>query len=198
MNEILEAPDTPACRGALEVASTYCSPALLNHSIRSYVWAAAYAKDRGIAFDAELLYVSALLHDIGLVAEFDNHGLSFEDAGGHVAWVFTAGAGWPAERRQRAAEIIVKHMWAEVDADQDPEGFLLERSTGLDISGRGPEEFSDDLRAAVLARYPRLGLADEFIACFHNQAIRKPHCSAAAAMRSGIANRLAANPLDKI
>jgi hypothetical protein len=70
----LEVPVTPACRAALEVATAYCSAALLNHSVRAYLWAAGYALERGIAFDAELLYVS--------------------------------------------------------------EGYLLERSTGMDISGR--------------------------------------------------------------
>ena len=81
---------TPACRAALDVATTYCSPALLNHSVRAYLWAAGYALEQGIAFDAELLYVSAMLHDLALVKEFDNHTLPFEEAGGHVAWVFGA------------------------------------------------------------------------------------------------------------
>jgi hypothetical protein len=32
-----------------------------------------------------------MLHDIGLVPEFDSHTVPFEDAGGHVARVFGAG-----------------------------------------------------------------------------------------------------------
>ena len=108
--------------------------------MRAYLWAAAYARRDGIAFDAELLYVSAMLHDIGLVKEFDNHTVPFEEAGGHVAWVFGAAAGWPVARRLRAAEVIVRHMWDEVDVAEDPEGHLLELSTGMDISGRRTEE----------------------------------------------------------
>lgn len=118
----LEMPVTPACGAALEVATAYCSPALLNHSIRSYLWAAEYGQTRGIAFDAELLYVSAMLHDLALVEAFDNHTLPFEEAGGHVAWVFGAAAGWPVERRRRVAEIIVRHMWDSVDVATDPRG----------------------------------------------------------------------------
>ena len=152
-------PESPVRRGALEVATAYCSPALLNHSLRSYVWAATYAEARGIAYDDELLYVSSLLHDIGLVKEFDSHTVPFEEAGGHVAWVFAAGAGWPAERRTRAAEVIVRHMWDEVDPAVDPEGHLLELATGLDISGRNPQDWPEDLRAEVVARIPRLDLA---------------------------------------
>lgn len=192
----LELPVTPACRAALEVATTYCSPALLNHSIRAYLWAAGYAFERGIAFDAELLYVSAMLHDLALVKEFDNHTLPFEEAGGHVAWVFGAAAGWPLERRRRAGEIIVRHMWEVVDVASDPEGYLLELSTAMDISGRRTEDIPSDLRAEVLARYPRLDLAEEFIGYFEDQAARKPLCLAAKFVRSGLAARLAANPLE--
>jgi hypothetical protein len=193
----LEIPSTTACRAALEVATVYCSPALLNHSIRAYLWAAGYAQERSIIFDDELLYVSAMLHDLALVKEFDNHILPFEEAGGHVAWVFGAAAGWPMERRRRAAAVIVRHMWDAVDIAKDPEGHLLELSTGMDISGRHTEEIPTDLRADVLARYPRLGLGQEFIGYFEDQAQRKPQCLAAKFVRSGLAAKLAANPLDR-
>ena len=193
----LQLPATPACRTALEVATEYCSPALLNHSVRAYLWAAGYAATRGIAFDAELLYVSAMLHDLALVKEFDNHRVPFEEAGGHVAWVFGAGAGWPVARRRRVAEIIVRHMWDTVDVVADPEGHLLELSTGMDISGRRTEDIPADLRRDVLARYPRAGLAEEFVACFRDQAARKPDSLAAKFVASGFAARVAANPLDR-
>ncbi|MBV9789596.1 MAG: HD domain-containing protein [Chloroflexi bacterium] len=192
----LEIPVTPACRAALDITTTYCSPALRNHSIRAYLWAAGYAHDHGITFDAELLYVSAMLHDLALVPEFDNHRLPFEEAGGHVAWVFGAAAGWSVERRRRAAEIIVRHMWDAVDVATDPEGYLLELSTGMDISGRHIEQIPADLRADVLARYPRLDLAAEFVGYFEDQATRKPLCLAATFVRNGFATRAAANPLD--
>jgi hypothetical protein len=194
----LPQPDTAAARAAVEVATTYCSPALLNHCLRSYVWGAAYGMRHGIDFDAELLYVSAMLHDIGLVQEFDSHTVPFEDAGGHVAWVFGAGAGWPVQRRVRAAEVIVRHMWARVDVDIDPEGHLLGIATGLDISGRRADAWPTEFRAEVVRRYPRLTLGEEFLRCFEDQAARKPGSSAAAAVASGIAERIAANVLDRV
>lgn len=190
-------PETPATRAALEVATAYCSPALLNHSVRSYLWAAAYGLANGVAFDAELLYVSSMLHDIGLVKEFDSHTVPFEEAGGHLAWVFGAAAGWPVERRVRASEVIVRHMWEKVDVAEDPEGHLLEMSTGLDVCGRRWEDFPAGLRAEVLEGHPRLGLGGEFIACFRDQADRKPESPAALCVRAGIAERIEANVLDR-
>jgi hypothetical protein len=153
--------------------------------------------EHGIRFDAELLYVSAMLHDLGLVKEFDNHVLPFEEAGGHLARVFGAAAGWPPDRRRRAAEVIVRHMWDKVDVATDPEGHLLELSTAMDISGRQTGDISPDLRADVLARYPRLGLREEFVRYFEDQAGRKPLCLAAKFVGSGFAARVASNPLDR-
>ncbi|MET8868701.1 HD domain-containing protein [Nonomuraea sp. NPDC004580] len=189
-------PDTPACRGALEVATRYHSPSLLNHSIRAYLWAAAYAQDNGIAFDAELLYVAAMLHDIGLVAEYDSHTVPYEEAGGHVAWAFCAGAGWSPERRDRAAEVIVRHMWDEVPVDEDPEGHLLELSTGMDISGRDTSAIPALVRQEVLERHPRLEIAKEFSVCIADQGARKPSSFAARFLRNGIVDRIIHNPLD--
>ena len=192
----LPLPDSPAALAALEVAREYYSEALLNHAVRSYLWGAAQGRLTGLEFDDELLFVSAMLHDLGLVREFDNHTLPFEDAGGHVAWVFGAGAGWPRERRIRAAEVIVRHMWDEVDPAVDPEGHLLCIGTGLDISGRHIELWPETLRAEVLERYPRLTLREEFLRCFTDQAARKPSSSAADAIASGVAGRLDTNPLE--
>ena len=189
-------PEDQVSLAALEVAKAYCSPSLLNHSVRSYLWAAAYGRLHRIAFDVELLYVSALLHDLGLVIPFDSHTLPFEEAGGHVARVFGAGAGWPSARCERAAEIIVRHMRADVDPQTDAEGHLLQVATTLDISGRGLEKWPTELRLEVLDRLPRFVLGEEFLRCFEDQASRKPDSSAATAVRNGIAGRITANPLD--
>ena len=123
--------------------------------------------------------------------------MPFEIAGGHVGWVFAAGAGWPHERRVRVAEIVDRHMWDAVDVEQDPEGYLLEIATGLDISGRNPQWWDVQLRHEVVAEIPRLGLAEEFTACFAAESARKPQSAAARAMASGIADRIAANVLDQ-
>jgi hypothetical protein len=189
-------PDTAGSSAALEVASAYQSSALLSHSRRVYVWAAAYGRQQGIRYDAELLFVAAMFHDISLVPEFDSHTVSFEEAGGHVARVFAAGAGWPRERRERLGEVIVRHMWPDVDAADDPEGHLLSWAAALDIVGKNIDDFSPAFRAEVLQQHPRFGLTDEFLACFQSQAERKTGSSAARAVQSGLSARMAANPLD--
>jgi hypothetical protein len=190
-------PSTAAAHAAAEVVAEYSAPALVNHCTRAYLLAAARAQLDGLAVDFELLYVSAMLHDIGLEPAFDSHTVAFEQAGGHVAWVFAAGAGWPVERRRRAAGVIVAHM-VGTDPAVDPEGHLLDIATGLDISGRDVAGWPAELLAEIVAAYPRLDLVDRFLACFRDQAERKPGSSADGAMRSGLPDRITANPLDRL
>jgi hypothetical protein len=137
-----------------------------------------------------------LLHDIGLTDPFDSHRVSFEEAGGDVAWVFGAAAGWPDDRAARATEIIVLHMRDDVSAAADPESHLLQVATAWDVVGRRPEEFPSETRAEILGRYPRQGFGSEFIACFEDQAKRKPGGAAAASVANNGAERIRANPLD--
>jgi HD domain len=189
-------PETPAAAAALSVARRYYSPALLNHCVRSYLWGAMYGAAHGIAFDDELFYGAALLHDIGLTEAFDSHRLPFEAAGGHLAWVFGVAAGWPEERAARMSEIIVRHMHEDVSPAVDPEGHLLQVATSWEVVGRRPEEFPPDARAEMLARHPRLGFGAEFLACFEDQAARKPGSATAASVGNDVAGRIAANPLE--
>ncbi|MGR6318769.1 HD domain-containing protein [Micromonospora soli] len=191
-----ELPNTPAGTAALSVATRYCSPALLNHSIRSYLWGVMYARAHGIGFDDELYYVSALLHDAGLTEPFDSHSLPFEEAGGDLAWVFGVAAGWPEARAARVEHIIVTHMRADVSAAEDVESHLLQVATAWDVAGRRPEEFSEASRKSVLDRYPRLDFATEFLASFEDQAKRKPSGAAAQAIETGGRLRILAHPLD--
>ncbi len=195
--DALTLPAGPACVHATEVATAYSSPSLLNHSMRVHAWAVALGAAHDVDFDPELLFVAAMLHDVGLAAEFDSHTKPFEVAGGHVGWVFAAGAGWPPGRRARLTEVIVRHMQSEVDPAGDPEGFLLSRAAAADIAGRDVADLPAGFRAEVLERYPRLDLVDEFLRCFRDQAARKPGSPAAAAMRTGLPGRMAANPLER-
>lgn len=194
----LPQPDTAATRAAGEVLRRYAGPALAGHAVRSWLWAAALGTAEGIPYDPELLQVAALLHDLGLEEPFDSVRVPFEHAGGAVAWVFGAGAGWAPARRDRLAGAIVAHMADAVDPAADPEGYLLERATALDISGRGAADWPEPFRAEVLAAWPRLDLVDRFARCFAGQAARKPLSAAGAAVRSGLLRRLAANPLEAL
>ncbi|GAA1551617.1 HD domain-containing protein [Kribbella sancticallisti] len=196
--DAIPVPDTAPARLSREVAERYYSRAMLNHCLRSYYFAAGAGLHGGLAFDEELLYVAAMLHDLGLAEPFDAHRMPFEAASGHVAWVFGAGAGWPVQRRERLSEVIRRHMGDAVDPGHDVESHLLEAATSLDIGGTNANLWPHTILADVIHAYPRLELADEFAGSFDAQAARKPDSAAARATRGGIRQRLANNALETI
>jgi hypothetical protein len=196
LNE-MAAPETAAALTAAQVARRYCSSALYAHSVRSYLWGVAYARRADLGFDLELFYVAAMLHDVGLTRPFDAHQMPFEEAGGQLAWVFGAAAGWAEERRTRVAQVIEKHMWPSVDPAEDVEGHLLEVATGIDISGRGLDLVPAPLQREVVTAWPRLDLATEFAECLRVQGERKPTSRAAALTRAGLADAMRDHPLER-
>ncbi|MBB5802765.1 hypothetical protein F4560_002533 [Saccharothrix ecbatanensis] len=189
-------PDSKAAATALDVCHEYAEPWLLNHSLRAYAWAVVHAASADIPHDGELLYVAALLHDLALTPPFDSHTMPFEEAGGHLAWVFAAGAGWGRVRRDRLAEVIVLHMRDDVSADEDPESHLLQVAVTADVSGGGLDRFTEQIKDDVVTRFPRLGFAEAFLKRADDQAARKPGCAVAGLMGTGWADRVLANPLD--
>jgi hypothetical protein len=190
-------PQGRAAEAARLVCEEYADAALYHHSVRSYFFGAAWAEARGLDFDRELFFVSALLHDLALTPPFDSHTLSFEEAGGHLARVFTAGLGWPTERRDRAAELIVLHMRDDVAPEVDVESRLLQVGTSADVSGAGLEDFDPSFTHALVGAYPRLGFAASFVRLFREQAERKPGCAAAELVAGAWARRTLGNPLDQ-
>ncbi|MGW7255064.1 HD domain-containing protein [Streptomyces sp. NPDC054834] len=193
----VRAPSGPAVDAARLVCAEYADEALHHHSLRAYFFGAAWAEARGLDFDRELLFVSAMLHDLALTPPFDSHTLPFEEAGGHLARVFTAGLGWPAERRDRAAELIVLHMRDDVAPEVDVESRLLQVGTSADVSGTGFGMFDPGFCEALVAAYPRRGFAASFVHLFRDQARRKPGCAAAELVAGDWAERTLAHPLER-
>lgn len=192
-------PTAPAASAARSLAAQYHSESMQNHVMRSWLWAEAFAavEDRR-DIDHELLYVSAMLHDIGIAPEFDNVNLSYEEAGGHVALALATGAGWDADRSRRALDVIIRHNWPSVDPAMDVEGYLLEIGTALDISGARANVLPAAFVREVLTEYPRLQLAAEFGDGVVEQAARKPHTSAHRLVTAGVVDKLANHPLERL
>jgi hypothetical protein len=168
-------------------------PFLTNHSFRSHFFAVALADRDRVSFDPELLYVAALLHDIGLVEEFDT-GKCFEEDSADAAVRLAAAEGWVAERREQLAEAIRLHVATEIDLGDGPEAYLLWHSTGLDVGGDRHGDVSPKTVEAVLAAYPRLDFKEGFTALIADQAGRKTGCWADRAFAAGIGDRIAAAP----
>jgi HD domain len=186
----LRVPDSHLAREATELLRM-CSPEFLtNHCLRCHAWAVALAHHDRVPFDAELLYVAAVLHDLGLVARFDS-GRCFEEDSASAAKDLAATEGWLAERREALAEAIRLHVAVDVALDDGPEAYLLWHATGLDVTAHRHHDLAPAVIASVVAAYPWLDFKRGFTEMITDQAERKPNCWAANAVRGGIAQRIA-------
>ena len=188
-------PDSRLAHQAEELVRTSSPPFLTNHCFRSHAWAVALAARDGIRFDAELLYVAALLHDIGLVVEFDT-GRCFELDSAAAAAKLAAAAGWSQERCEALAEAIRLHVALEEELGNGPETYLLWHATGLDVRGHRYRDLDRRTIDSVLASYPPLDFKRGFTDLLLDQAGRKPNCWAANAIKNGIAERIQQAPFD--
>src|SRR5271168_1562499 len=78
-------PDSRIAREATELVRDTENSLLFNHSSRVYYFAAATGNRKGLTFDPELLYVSAMFHDMGLTPKHSSAADGFEVDGANAA-----------------------------------------------------------------------------------------------------------------
>src|ERR1700733_9890421 len=78
-------PDTKLAREITEFIRDTETELLFNHSSRVYYFAALAGKQRGLKFDAELLYAGAMFHDLGLMPDYSSPADRFEVDGANAA-----------------------------------------------------------------------------------------------------------------
>jgi hypothetical protein len=143
------------------------SELLFRHSTRVYFWGALAGQRRGMKFDPELLYAAAMFHDIGLTPSFGASHLRFEVDGANAARSFLKSFGIPLEGLERVWLAIALHTTPGIPEHLHPEIALVQSGAGMDVVGRGFDEFTGDERELVLAEYPRgpgfkAGMIDSF------------------------------------
>jgi hypothetical protein len=168
-------PDSQLAREVAQLIRDTESDLLFNHSTRVYLWGALLGKRKNVAFDPELLYVAAMFHDIGLTSAYRDSELRFEVDGANAAQDFL--------RSHHVDEADVAKVWTAVALHTTPgipehmrgEIALVQAGAGMDVAGRGFDEFSEAQRAAVVAGFPRgVDFAEKMIDAFFDGMKHRP------------------------
>src|ERR1700755_1284707 len=157
INEIsgVKIPDSQWARDATQFVRDTESDLLFQHSTRVYFWGALAGKRKGLTFDPELLYTAAMFHDVGLTSGFRESRLRFEVDGANTARDFLRSHGISESDIEKVWLAIALHTTPGISAHLHPEIALVQAGAGMDIVGRGYDDFTDDQREAVIAAYPR-------------------------------------------
>jgi HD domain-containing protein len=168
----LAPPDSSLARDAEVAAQDRLTPALLNHSRRSYAWGAAIAALQGIAFDRELLYVAAMFHDTGLPSPIPHVDFTVRSAA--LAREFSQSHHVPEEDRELVANAIAMHHTPGVGVESRAEAYLMSTGAGIDVFGLHSNELPDAVRTSVVQEFPRLGFKREFAGLLRAEARQVP------------------------
>jgi hypothetical protein len=188
-------PSSALTRAAVEQAQRRLSPALLNHSYRTFVLGAALGALEGLVVDAELLFAAALLHDTGLpTSERD---VDFTRSSARLARDVAEEVGLSSAATETVRTAITLHYSPRVPLAHGPVAYLLSAGASADVVGLRCWQLPPDVLAAVLEQYPRLGFKSEFAAAFRAEGARVPRGRAQFLRRYGafdLAIRLAPFP----
>ena len=154
-------PDTPLVTRAIEFAREHSDPYLFNHVMRSWLFATFLAERKGEPYDAEVLAVSALLHDIGLSDSMAGS-LRFEVEGANAAREFVRALGVDERRAQLIWDSIALNSTPSICLHKEAEAALCTLGVGLDWGGWGYESVPVEQIALIVAEFPRLGMKQRF------------------------------------
>ena len=125
-------------------------------------------------YDLELLYVSALFHDLGLTKKYSSPDLRFEGDGANAARSFLQQYQVPDESIRLVWDAIVLHTTPGVAEHNEAEVALLFSGVGLDVMGDGFEQFPDDLREEIIKVFPRNNFKKKIIPAVYEGFKHKP------------------------
>lgn len=163
------------------------------HSVRTWRFGLALARIDDADVDEDLLYVAAMLHDVGLRAPVA--GRCFTLAGAEAAKSL-APAQTPSEHVEQVQLAILAHI--DIRRPADPLGRYLQAGSLLDVAGTRISEVDRDFLTEVCDRSSRAGFPEECRFLWRGECRRFPHGRAAYARRPGgllLATRL--NPLPR-
>lgn len=159
-------PDSTIASQATELLLEHGTEFLYNHSLRVFIFAALNGARNNLAYDAELLYVSSVFHDLGLVSKYSSADKRFEVDGANAARDFLSGHGLPKESLQLVWDTIALHTTIGIAEYKEPEVALMYSGVGLDVMGEGYENLSNDHREEITAAFPRNDFKKKIIPAF--------------------------------
>jgi hypothetical protein len=143
-------PDSALATQATELLREHGTSFIYNHS----------------KYDAELLYISSVFHDLGLTPHYSSPDKRFEVDGANAARDFLKSHNVPKEALQLVWDTIALHTTIGIAEYKEPEVALMYSGVGLDVMGEGYENLSKENREEIISIFPRDDFKNRIIPTF--------------------------------
>lgn len=148
-------PDSQIAREATDLVRDTETDLLYHHSRRVFLFGALTGNERGLGFDAELLYLGAMFHDMGLVAPYSTAAERFEVDSANAARDFMRRHGITAASVDLVWTAIALHTTPGIPVHMKPEIALVTAGVEMDVLGLGFSVVADRDRDRVVEAHPR-------------------------------------------
>ncbi|MBF6298137.1 HD domain-containing protein [Nocardia amamiensis] len=153
----IELPSTRLADAALAVVRRSEDEAIVNHSVRSYLFAELLAEHQGLhadpGYDRELLFAATAMHDLG-TSGLASGKERFEVEGADLAAEILSDHGVPQVDVDRVWEAIALHTSPGIAERRGLLAYLTAEGSKMDIGFHA--HLTESHQAAIHAAYPRL------------------------------------------
>ena len=153
--------DTPLVTAVVEYAQRLSEPYLFNHAMRSWLFAEAIGRMKGIDYDREVVAIGTVLHDIGLTTGVSGPN-RFEVNGADAALSFIRGKGLSDRRAQLVWDLVALNSTVSIALHKEPEVAVGTMGIGLDYAGFGVQSLPTGDVERILSAFPRLKMKQRF------------------------------------
>ena len=152
--------DTPLVTRAMDYALAHSEPYLFNHAVRSWLFAVRLGQLEGMAYDAEVVALGSLLHDLGLTNSFTGQ-KRFEIEGADAARAFAREQGLDDRRLQLIWDCVALHSTPSIGLHKETEVALCTAGIGLEFGFQYDRIRPNEMKS-ILAAFPRLDMKRRF------------------------------------
>lgn len=166
-------PDTALAKTVATLVREASRPGLFNHVVRSYVFGTKAGEVMGLKFDAEQLFVAAIMHDLGLTEPYLADARFELDSADAAAKILRDNQ-YPESKIDLVWQAIALHSTREIPERMDPIIALVHLGAFMDGGFKAELLTRKDL-GELLEALPRLDSQGGFIESLADVLRKKPH-----------------------
>jgi hypothetical protein len=148
-------PDSALARAAFDHVRGIESELLLHHALRAFLFAALTGLRESLEFDADLLYVGALFHNVGLNLRHSRSPNRFEIDSANEAREFLRAHGVDEPAAADVWNAIALHTTPGIPDHMSTLTALISAGVQMDVRGARYFEFTAQQRDAIVQAFPR-------------------------------------------